>query len=77
MNPHERIQQPLAEGRLTADEARGLLEALPASDPLEGAGVTEPPPAPDPSPRRTEPLPSEAAVSFQSLLPLLIFILPG
>lgn len=67
MSRRERIQRLVAEGRLTAEEARVLLEALPTFDPLEGAGVTEPPPAPNPSPSQRE-------SSIQSFQPLFVFI---
>ncbi|WP_027894071.1 hypothetical protein [Calidithermus chliarophilus] len=49
MTRRERVEQLVAEGKLTALEARVLLENLPPQDPLEGAGATEPPPAPNPS----------------------------
>lgn len=83
MSRREHIQQLVAEGKLTPYEARILLEALcreesSPSAPLEGAGVTEPPPAPNPSPRCAEPAPSrrESATgsSPQSFQPLFVFI---
>ncbi|MER3461814.1 MAG: hypothetical protein C4342_01985 [Armatimonadota bacterium] len=63
MTRRERVEQLVAEGKLTALEARVLLENLPPQDPPEGAGATEPlgaraqpvpigdrpPPAPNPS----------------------------
>lgn len=79
MSRREHIQQLVAESKLTPYEARILLEALlreesSPSAPLEGAGVTEPPPAPDPSPRRTEPALSRRESSPQSFQPLFVFI---
>lgn len=76
MNRREHIRQLVAKGELTPDEARILLEALSCEEPspfapLEGAGVTEPPPAPNPSSRRTEPTLSPS----QSFQPLFFFLI--